>query len=359
MATIHLEKIAKRYGAVDAVQPLDLQIRDGEFFTLLGPSGCGKTTLLRMIAGLESVSAGRIILRGRDVTDFPPKDRDVALVFQDYALYPHMSVRENLAFPLRARRLAAAEIDRKITEVSDRLRIEALLDRRPRQLSGGQQQRVALGRAMVRNPQAFLMDEPLSNLDAKLRVLMRGELKRLQKDLGITTLYVTHDQEEAMTMSDRIAVMRDGTIQQCAEPQMIYRLPVNRWVAEFVGSPAMNVIDAIARRTSEGTVVVAKAAPSFRLCLSGVKCEGPLWLGIRPEHMAIHLEDRADTLPGRVHVVEPVGDHNIVQVRTDCGVLNVKLPGEDPPDMERQVYLAANPERVHLFSSETGQRIGI
>ncbi len=357
MARIHLEGVSKAFGRVAALGGVDLDIADGEFFTLLGPSGCGKTTLLRLVAGLEQPSAGEIYIGDRRVTHLEPKDRDLAMVFQDYALYPHMTVRENLAFPLEARKRPRAVIGETVREVASRLQMLALLDRRPRQLSGGQQQRVALGRAMVRSPKAFLMDEPLSNLDAKLRMQMRGELKRLQKDLGITTVYVTHDQEEAMTMSDRIAVMREGAVDQCAAPEQIYRRPANRWVGEFVGNPPMNMLAATCRHDRGSVVLVPDAAPAARFASRVAPAEERVLVGIRPEHLVIHGSPVTGALPGRVYVVEPVGDHAIVAVRTDAGLLNVKITGDERPVMEEQVYLTPLPDKLHLFSRETGTRI--
>lgn len=358
MASIRLEGVSKAFGAVQALRPTSLEVSDAEFFTFLGPSGCGKTTLLRLVAGLEEPTSGEIYIGERCVTRLKPKDRDLAMVFQDYALYPHMTVRENLAFPLEAKHLPRGEIQARIEEVARRLELAGLLDRRPRQLSGGQQQRVALGRAIVRNPRAFLMDEPLSNLDAKLRIQMRGELKRLQKDLGITTLYVTHDQEEAMTMSDRIAVLREGAVQQCGSPEEIYRRPRNRWVGEFVGTPPMNVFEATAERRGGAVVLRAIAAPSVRFPSPIPEPPEKLLVGIRPEHILIHRAPLPDALPGRVHVVEPVGDCSIIAIRTDAGLVNVKAAVEELPEMDEVVYLTALAGKLHLFARETGERIG-
>jgi multiple sugar transport system ATP-binding protein len=255
MAEIKLENLTKNYpGGVVAVDDVSLEIADGEFIVLVGPSGCGKSTLLRMIAGLEEVSGGRILIDDADVTDLAPRKRDIAMVFQSYALYPHMSVRQNIGYGLKVRRQDKAEIERRVEEVAALLGLEGLLDRRPVQLSGGQRQRVAMGRAIVREPKAFLMDEPLSNLDAKLRVEMRAEIARLQRELGVTTIYVTHDQIEAMTLGDRVAVLRDGLLQQFDDPGALYERPVNLFVAEFIGSPAMNLVGVDLKRADGGFV---------------------------------------------------------------------------------------------------------
>lgn len=357
MATITLERVSKSFGPISAVKDLSITIEDGEFFTLLGPSGCGKTTLLRMVAGLERVSGGRIVVETRDVTALRPKDRDMALVFQDYALYPHLTVRQNLAFPLEARKMRKAEVAQKVQEAAERLQLGELLDRRPKQLSGGQQQRTALGRAMVREPSAFLMDEPLSNLDAKLRIHMRGELKRLQKELGTTTIYVTHDQEEAMTMSDRIAVMRDGEIQQCTDPETLYAAPGSLWVGQFVGSPAMNAMEVEARSEDGGTVLVPVEAEDARFRSERSIGHRRLVMGVRPEHLVVSGGPVEDALKGRVHVVEPVGEYAFVTVRTACGMLMAKTATDERFEMESTVYLTARAERLHLFDATTGERL--
>jgi ABC-type sugar transport system ATPase subunit len=357
MAAIRCAGLSKSFGPVHALRPIDLAVADGQFFTLLGPSGCGKTTLLRLIAGLESPTAGEISIDERRVTALPPKDRNLAMVFQDYALYSHMTVRENLAFPLEAQKRPAAEIRDRVEEVARRLQLAALLDRRPRQLSGGQQQRVALGRAIVRSPGVFLMDEPLSNLDAKLRIQMRGELKRLQKDLGITTIYVTHDQEEAMTMSDRIAILRDGVVQQCASPEEIYRRPVNRWVAAFMGNPPMNMLQVTVRDSPAGRLLVPDDSPDAAFPCPPTVLPAKVVVGIRPEHLVIHAGPVAQALEGRVHVVEPVGDHSIIAVRTAAGVMSVKTVSDDLPPMEARVFLQILPGKLHLFDCEHGTRI--
>ncbi|HEX3290061.1 MAG TPA: sn-glycerol-3-phosphate ABC transporter ATP-binding protein UgpC [Gaiella sp.] len=319
MAEITLESLTKVYpDGTKAVSDLALDVESGEFVVFVGPSGCGKTTALRMVAGLESITSGRVVIDGRVVNDLPPKDRDIAMVFQNYALYPHMNAARNMGFPLKMRRLPQAEIDTRVREAARILGLEDSLHKKPRTLSGGQRQRVAMGRAIVRNPQAFLMDEPLSNLDAKLRVEMRAEISRIQRDLGVTTIYVTHDQIEAMTMGDRVAVMRSGLLQQVAVPKELYEQPRNLFVAEFIGSPAMNLVMARVER-SDGDVWVAFGPHRLRLAQAtlerhpGVTAyEGrEVVLGIRPEDMEDAALER-DTHPDRVLSV-------VCDIREDMG----------------------------------------
>ena len=309
MATIQLDGLAKIYpNGHAAVRPLNLEIHDGECLVLVGPSGCGKSTLLRLIAGLEVPTAGRILIGGADVTGWPPQARDVAMVFQSYALYPHMSVRDNLAYGLKVRRTDRAIVARQVATVAEALNIQELLDRRPAQLSGGQRQRVALGRAMVRQPKAFLLDEPLSNLDPSLRAQARAELRRLHRSLGATIVYVTHDQEEAMTLADRIVVMRDGHIDQVGTPLEIYHDPVNLFVADFFGSPPMNLLEGEIHRENGAT---SFRAGEFIVHLSGSvpEVEGPVTLGIRPEHMAVGDAGSAGDkdFSAKIVLVEPLG----------------------------------------------------
>jgi multiple sugar transport system ATP-binding protein len=316
MSEVSFRGVEKRFDADSlALRSLDLDVPDGAFLVLLGPSGCGKTTALRVLAGLELPTAGTVHIGGRDVTRMQPRDRDVAMVFQSYALYPHMTVAENVAYPLRIRGLSKADQRAGAAKVAEALEISHLLDRRPRHLSGGQRQRVALARAIVREPSVFLMDEPLSNLDAKLRTSMRGEIKRLQKRLGTTTLYVTHDQAEAMTMADLVAVLRDGELQQLAPPDEIYDRPANRFVATFVGNPPMNVLDGELDPDGQGL-----ALGEQRLTLGaemGAACAaaGASALGVRPEDLEIVPAGTAGTLAGEIYVVEPMGNETLVDVR--------------------------------------------
>jgi multiple sugar transport system ATP-binding protein len=344
MASVRLESVRKVYpnGHV-AAHGLDLEILDGEFMVLVGPSGCGKSTALRMIAGLETPTGGRILIGDRDVTVLPPQDRDIAMVFQTYALYPHMTVRENLAFGLRMRGAGRDVIDRRVEEAARALALEPVLGRKPAQLSGGQRQRVALGRAIVREPKAFLFDEPLSNLDAKLRVETRAELARLHRRLAATVVYVTHDQEEAMTLGSRVAVMRDGFLQQVAPPMEIYRRPANQFVAGFVGSPAMNFLP--------GGIVPG---------LSQTPRDG-VTLGVRPHDITIAPQGTGD-LDAWVDVVEPRGSELLVYLRLGADhngpELRVVAPPEPPIEPERVVGVKFDRERLHWFEEHSGRRVG-
>jgi len=315
MAGIRLEGLVKRFGHVEAVKRIDLDIPDGQFTVLVGPSGCGKTTTLRMIAGLEEPSAGRILIGDRDVTRLEPKDRDVAMVFQNYALYPHLRAYDNIAFGLRARGVPRGEVDRRVRQAADLLGIPDLLDRKPVELSGGQQQRVAIGRAIVREPAAFLLDEPLSNLDAKLRVDMRTEILRIQHELHATVVYVTHDQEEAMALADEIVVMHEGVIEQRGGPQDVYARPATEFVGTFIGSPTMNIVPG---RIEDGRFV----SPQF--VVDGVSAgRGEVDLGIRPDN--IHVagtfpsDQSTDPFPATVELIEPLGSRAIVSLRAAEG----------------------------------------
>ena len=369
MADVSFEHVTKEFDeGVVALRDLSLDVPDGEFMILLGPSGCGKSTTLRLVAGLERATSGRISIGGRLVNHVSPRDRDVAMVFQNYALYPHMTVFKNLAFGLKQRRVASAEIDRRVREASAMLGLDELLRRRPAQLSGGQRQRVAMGRALVREPKVFLLDEPLSNLDAKLRVQMRGDLKRLHQQLGITTIYVTHDQVEAMTLGDRIAVMSAGELQQVGEPQDVYDHPTNLFVGAFIGSPAMNLL----RATALGGRVTAG---DLELDLPGVP-DGELVLGLRPEDLR-PAADAQPTVEFRIDVVEPLGDEILVQGTVGGEVaesdvardeLLPPLPGSravvtarfDPhlrPRAGERVRLGVIPSRVHVFDPRTGTAV--
>jgi multiple sugar transport system ATP-binding protein len=334
VAGVRYEHVWKRFDGTVAVRDLTLAVVAGEFMVLVGPSGCGKSTALRLLAGLERVTEGQIIIGDRVVNDLPPAARDVAMVFQSYALYPHMTVYDNLAFGLRNSKVPKREIDERVRRVAEMLQLSDLLRRKPKQLSGGQRQRVALGRAIVREPEAFLMDEPLSNLDAKLRVETRAELLKLQRRLGTTTIYVTHDQVEAMTMGDRIAVMNAGILQQVGTPEEVYKRPVNTFVAGFIGSPSMNLVP--------GTLLETAAPPGAIL-------------GIRPEHIELG-DGRGDGLRfhATVEVVEYLGDEQLVHLRVGDTPLVAKLPEEPRVEPGRRLDFVVPRERIHLFDGETG-----
>ncbi len=328
MATLELIGVAKSFdGRTPAVDGIDLRVEDGEIVTILGPSGCGKSTLLRLIAGLERCDRGEIRIGGRAVTTLDPKDRDVAMVFQSYALYPHMRVRENISVPLRLRGVAGAERERQIARVAERFGLARLLDRWPRELSGGERQRVALARALVRSPSLFLLDEPLSNLDAQLRDLARGELREIFRQVGTSVVYVTHDQIEAMTLSDRVAVMSAGRIEQVGSPDAIYRVPSTLFVAGFVGSPRMNLI--------EGAALGDSAA----------------WVGIRPEDLSI---EESAPLRMRAAAREPLGSHHLVHLRCDSFDLRILVPAQT--HIEASVAIRIPPDRIHRFDS-SGRRL--
>jgi multiple sugar transport system ATP-binding protein len=324
MSSVRYEAVEKRFGAFTALRSLNLDVPDHAFLALLGPSGCGKTTALRILAGLELPTGGRVLIGERNVTRLQPRDRDVAMVFQSYALYPHMTVAENIAYPLRIRKVDPGARSRLVSQVAAALEVDHLLDRRPGQLSGGQRQRIALARAIVREPAAFLMDEPLSNLDARLRLTMRGEIKRLCHRLGTTTLYVTHDQAEALTMADLVAVMRDGELQQVAPPNEIYDRPANRFVATFVGSPAMALLRVA---LDDGAVLAAGNrlmldAPRRAACLAG----GVVAMGIRPEDVHIVDPGQAASFAAEIYVVEPMGNETLVDLRVGDERLTVRAP---------------------------------
>jgi multiple sugar transport system ATP-binding protein len=356
MATVTFDRVTKRYGDVIAVNGLDLQIRDGEFMVLVGPSGCGKTTSLRMIAGLEDISEGTLKIGDRVVNDVAPKDRDIAMVFQSYALYPHMSVFDNLAFGLKLRKIPKADIDRRVKEAAGILHLENLLDRKPKALSGGQRQRVALGRAIVREPAVFLMDEPLSNLDAKLRVQTRAELLRIHARLGTTTVYVTHDQVEAMTMGQRIAVMSEAILQQVGTPQELYDAPTNRFVAGFIGSPSMNFLDVTVRGTGPSASLegpgVSIPVPSRFIELVGDG--GNLVLGIRPEHLQLDTNGTAvGRIAARADVVEFLGNEELVHLDVSGSDMVAVLPAEARVRQGDALELRARTDRVYLFEPTT------
>lgn len=354
---IELLGVAKRYGAFVALQEVDLDIASGEFLVLLGPSGCGKSTLLKLIAGLEDLSEGEIYIDGQLANYLRPKDRDVAMVFQNYALYPHMTVETNIGFPLAMRRQPKAIVAQQVRQVADLVGLTDHLGKYPDQLSGGQRQRVALGRAIIREPVAFLMDEPLSNLDALLRVQMRSELLKLHKRVGRTTIYVTHDQIEAMTMADRIVVLRDGVIQQVGSPADVYGRPANTFVATFVGSPPMNmmpgrVVMHEGRLRSDGPIPVS--LDHFTTLPEG---EGAITLAIRPEHVELAAADEPETVPGRVELIEAVGADSFLAVALDGGITMMVRVAADTPVREGDlVRLRLPPHRVQLFDA-TGMRV--
>jgi multiple sugar transport system ATP-binding protein len=358
MASVTLNEMSKAYGEVQAVDRLSLRIEDGEFVTLLGPSGCGKSTTLTCVAGLDEPSSGTILFDSTVVNELSPKERDVAMVFQDYALYPHMSVFENMAFALRLQRTAEATVERSVRQVADFLGLGALLDRRPANLSGGQRQRVALGRAIVRNPVVFLMDEPLSNLDAALRVSTRTEIKRLQRELGTTTIFVTHDQEEAMVLSDRVAILNAGRLQQYDTPQQIYRDPTNLFVAGFIGSPRMNFIPGTIAR-SDGSLVFAAEDGGLSRPLPAIPnspADGMVMLGVRPEHLDVVRGGTGGTV-GTVVLVEPVGPVTYLNVAVGGWSLRASVPPEEEFAVDEQIAIAPRPGKVYLFNPENGKRL--
>jgi ABC-type sugar transport system ATPase subunit len=346
---VRIEGVVKQHGNFTALHGLDLEIRPGEFFALLGPSGSGKTTTLRILAGLESVNAGRVLLDDQDVTHKEPGERDVAMVFQSYALYPHMTVSENIAFPLKMTRMPAAAIAGAVKDAADKVGIGHLLSRRPGQLSGGQQQRCALARAIVRQPRLFLLDEPLSNLDAKLRLETRAELRKLQRTLGTTTVYVTHDQEEAMTVADRMAVFMEGRVVQVGTPREIFQRPANVAVAGFIGTPPMNLL---AAALADGMVSLASAS----LPVAGYGgTRGEVMLGIRPGDLRI----AADGIPAQVDFIEDFGDSTIVNLLV--GEQRVKVKADQAPQVSegQRVHLGFTPSAAHLFDRKSGLRMGI
>jgi multiple sugar transport system ATP-binding protein len=372
MAEIRLDHVTKAFGAVTAVDGVSLTIEDGEFLVLVGPSGCGKSTLLRMIAGLEDATAGEVWIGERDVTDLAPRSRDIAMVFQTYALYPHMTVRQNMGYGLKARRTPKAEIARRVSEVAELLGMTELLDRKPAQLSGGQRQRVAMGRAIVRQPQAFLLDEPLSNLDAKLRVGMRASLAQLHQRLGVTTVYVTHDQTEAMTLGQRVAVMRDGHILQCDRPQALYAHPNNLFIAAFIGSPAMNLVEA----TIDGDTA---RFGQYRVPLATRPEKDSVILGIRPESFEdaafapgrptisvdvevleelgsdVHVFFTVDAPPMTAEVLESASEGGLLPV--DRALFTARVDARTAARVRGPLELAVDTARFHFFDPETGDRL--
>jgi multiple sugar transport system ATP-binding protein len=349
MAQVSIRGVRKSFGSVPVIHGVDIEIADGEFVVLVGPSGCGKSTLLRMIAGLEGITRGEIAIGGRVVNSVPPKDRDIAMVFQNYALYPHMRVAENMGFALTLRRMTRGEITRRVAKAAADLGLTDYLGRFPRELSGGQRQRVAMGRAIVREPQVFLFDEPLSNLDAKLRVQMRGEIRELQQRLGTTTIFVTHDQVEAMTMADTIVVLNAGRIEQVGAPLELYDRPANLFVAGFIGSPAMNLLAGTAR-AGRGVDMDGYLLP----CAGVALAEGrPAVYGIRPEH----IEPAAEGLPAQVAVVEPTGAETMVVFRAGAHKITGVFRERHEFRPGQIVHLAPRPGFAHVFDPATGVRL--
>ena len=348
MATVELNNVKKRFGPIEVIHGVSTKIKDGEFIVIVGPSGCGKSTLLRMVAGLESVSEGEISIGGKTVNDLEPMDRDIAMVFQNYALYPHMSVRENMGYGLKIAKIPKAEIEEKVNAAAKLLQLDEYLDRRPRDLSGGQRQRVAMGRAIVREPSVFLFDEPLSNLDAKLRVQMRLEIRDLQNRLGITALYVTHDQVEAMTMADRMIVMNAGRVEQIGTPLEVYETPQTLFAAQFIGSPSMNVFETTIQNNilSIGDITVPV----------NTEAKGKVAAGMRPEHVIV---DDNGPLSITVQMGEPLGANTLLHGRLDgtSDAFTISLPGVHHTVAGQVIRFAVDPRHMHLFDIKSGGRI--
>ncbi len=367
MAKVTLKKVYKTFDKTEVVHGIDLEIAHNEFLVLVGPSGCGKSTTLRMVAGLEEITKGEIYIGDRLVNDVPPKDRDIAMVFQNYALYPHMTVFENMSFGLKLRKYPKPEIAQRVQEAAAILNIEDLLDRRPKQLSGGQRQRVAMGRAIVRHPQVFLFDEPLSNLDAKLRVQMRTEIKKIHQKVATTIIYVTHDQVEAMTLADRTVVMDDGNIQQVGTPQELYETPATRFVAGFIGSPAMNFMPCKLAKNSGGLEVLLQGNYKLKVPKSQeAKYKNyvgkDLTLGIRPEHLTESRPHKAgsgmDNLDVKVEVLEPMGVDTMVFFSIGDAELCARVEPHSARDVGQKMTLTANMNNMHLIEPESGKVIG-
>ncbi|RWK63621.1 sn-glycerol-3-phosphate ABC transporter ATP-binding protein UgpC [Mesorhizobium sp.] len=352
MAQVAISNVAKAFGTVKVLHDVSVDIADGQFVVLVGPSGCGKSTLLRMVAGLETVSGGTIAIGDRVVNHLPPAKRDIAMVFQNYALYPHKTVEQNMAFALKLRKTDPADVAERVKRAADILDLNPYLKRYPRQLSGGQRQRVAMGRAIVRNPQVFLFDEPLSNLDAKLRVQMRTEIKELHQRLKTTTIYVTHDQIEAMTMADKIVVMRDGRIEQVGAPLELFDRPANLFVAGFIGSPSMNLLKGVVRKGDKPVVDIA-GTPFPIAANSAVEDGRKVVYGVRPEHLEIH----PDGVPAKISVVEPTGSETLVFLRFGDGEMVALFRERHDFKPGDTLHLKPRLDQVHLFDSETGRRL--
>ncbi|WP_440061014.1 ABC transporter ATP-binding protein [Pseudomonas syringae] len=367
MATLELRNVNKTYGSnlPDTLKNIELSIKDGEFLILVGPSGCGKSTLMNCIAGLESISGGAILIDGEDVSGTSPKDRDIAMVFQSYALYPTMTVRENISFGLKIRKMPQAAIDEEVARVAKLLQIEHLLNRKPGQMSGGQQQRVAMGRALARRPKIYLFDEPLSNLDAKLRVEMRTEMKLMHQRLKTTTVYVTHDQIEAMTLGDKVAVMKDGIVQQFGTPKQIYNDPANLFVASFIGSPPMNFIPLRLQRKDGQLVALLDSGQALCELPVGVADAGledrEIILGIRPEQIMLAAGDQAGlpTIRAEVQVTEPTGPDTLVFVTLNQSKVCCRLAPDVAPQVGESLTLQFDPSKVLIFDAKSGERLGV
>jgi len=350
LATVSIKNLVKSYGKTEVLHGINLDVADGEFVVLVGPSGCGKSTTLRMIAGLEDITSGEIYIGGELVNHREPKERNIAMVFQNYAIYPHMSVRKNIGFGLRTSKASKADKAARIDEVAELLGMTDLLDRRPNQLSGGQRQRVAIGRAMVRDPSAFLFDEPLSNLDAQLRTQMRLEIKKLHQRVGNTIIFVTHDQVEAMTMADRIVIMKDGHIQQVGTPFDVFHKPANKFVAQFIGAPSMNMIEG---SLADG-IVTLDGDLQIPINTSSTH-RGPVTLGLRPDDLLVSNQD--GQFEGQVNVLEPLGSETLVYVSVGGKELIAKASGRTPPELGSTIKLNAAPENMHLFDNATGEAL--
>ena len=357
MASIVLENLSKAFGKVVAVDHINLTIQDGEFFALLGPSGCGKTTTLRMIAGLEIPTSGTIRIGDQDITDLSPRERDIAMVFQDYALYPHMTILDNIGYPLKVHGVNRTELKQRVTEVSNNLGIGHLLERRPGQISGGQQQRAAVARAVVHHAQVFLFDEPLSNLDAKLRFESRGFLKHLQKELKITTVYVTHDQVEAMALADRIAIIDHGKVAQVGSPQEVYLRPQTVFVASFLGNPPMNLLPCkldLGKKQVQinGSQIDLTQVPQIGGMKNLVSEGEDLILGIRPEHISMFTEETPQAFPAEFYITQPLGSEVLVTLQVAETPLSVRLFTDEPPELPKRVWLKPDPKRILLYRTD-------
>jgi multiple sugar transport system ATP-binding protein len=353
--SLRVENITKRFGVKDALRGVTLEAREGEFVVLLGPSGCGKSTLLRIVAGLEEPDGGTVLLGGKDITRLEPRHRDVAMVFQGYALYPHMTIAENIGYPLRVRRRPASEISAEVERIGGRLGLAHLLQNLPRQLSGGERQRVALARAIIRRPQAFLMDEPLSNLDSRLRVDMRAELKHLQHELGVVTLYVTHDQTEAMTLASRIAVIKDGLLQQYATPSEVYRSPANLFVAGFVGSPSMNLLPGVIESGAFHCAGLSAEPTGEHLTLIGARRE--ITLGFRPEDVDFSTTPQPSWTEARVWVTEDLGNETLLRLALADVHVTLRTPAGLRADFDSPGWFRIRREQIHWFDSKTTEAI--